>query len=83
VRNDRHRVAVILQMLVSEPTGIDPRLLFQAGENPLHLRHTLAYLMAYEWADISPTGDSLTLLSPSRRHLRQAKSALFAASDVD
>ena len=50
-------------MLVTEPKGIDPRALLQVGENPLHLRHNLGYLMAYEWADVSPKGDWLGLVS--------------------
>ena len=78
---DRHRVAIILQMLSNDPKGIDPRRLLQFGENPLHLRHTLGYLMAYEWADISPKGDWLTSLSPASRELRQAAAGLFQVAD--
>ena len=78
---DRHRVAVILEMLIAEPRGIDPRLLLRMGENPLHLRHTLGYLMAYEWADISAEGDYLWLLSPAKRELRHAKAGLFEADE--
>jgi hypothetical protein len=77
---DRHRVAVILQMLLADPRGIDPRPLLQIGETPLHLRHTLAYLMAYEWADISPQGDRLDLVSKSKRDLRNARKSLYAPS---
>jgi hypothetical protein len=80
---DRYRVAVILEMLVAEPRGIDPRLLLRMGENPLHLRHTLGYLMAYEWADISAEGDNLWLLSPAKRELRHAKAGLFEADEPE
>jgi hypothetical protein len=74
---DRHRAALILEMLLANPRGIDPRLLLQIGENPLHLRATLAYLMAYEWADISPHGDWLELLSATKRDLRHAQNSLL------
>jgi hypothetical protein len=67
---DRDRVAVILGVLFSSPAGIDPRRLLRIGENPIALRQTLAYLMAYEWADLSPAGDYLNLLSPARRALK-------------
>jgi hypothetical protein len=77
---DRHRGAIILHALLTEPRGIDPRLLLQLGENPLHLRHTLAYLIAHEWADISPHGDWLTLVSQSRRQLRRAQNDFLAPS---
>jgi hypothetical protein len=77
---DRYLAAIILEMLFAEPKGIDPRALLQIGENPLHLRHTLGYLMAYEWADISPQGDWLGLLSSSNRELRHANKAMFGVS---
>jgi hypothetical protein len=77
---DRHRSAIILHALLTEPRGIDPRVLLQFGEDALHLRHTLAYLIAHEWADISPHGDWLTLVSQSRRQLRRAQYAFLAPS---
>jgi hypothetical protein len=70
---DRHRAALILEMLHANPRGIDPRLLLRLDENPLHLRSALAYLMAYELADISPHGDWLQLLSATQRDLRHAQ----------
>jgi hypothetical protein len=81
---DRHRAALILAKLFTEPAGIDPRTLLALGENPLHLRQILGYLMAYEWADISPRGDWLGAISPSKRELRHAKNALFeVATDTN
>jgi hypothetical protein len=77
---DRHRAALILQMLVNNPCGIDPRFLVRVGENPMHFRTILAYLMAYEWADISCKGDCLTLLSPAKRELKHAAEGFFAAA---
>ncbi len=77
---DRHRAALILAKLFIEPAGIEPRKLLEFGENPLHLRQTLAYLMAYEWADISPQGDWITFLSSSKRELRHARNGLFEFS---
>ncbi len=68
---DRHRSTIILAKLFADPTGVDPRLLLQPGESPLHLRQTIAYLIANDWADISPHGDRLTLVSPARRALRE------------
>lgn len=67
---DRQRAAFILAMLFSSPTGVDPRTLLRLRENPIDLRRTIAYLMAYEWADISSHGDYLNLLSPANRALR-------------
>ena len=69
---DRYRVATILGALMTNHAGIDPRLLLRHGEDPLVLRRTIAYLLACEWADISPAGDHLLLLSPARRALRDA-----------
>ncbi len=69
---DRYRAATILGSLMTNHAGIDPRLLLRHGENPLVLRRTIAYLLACEWADISPAGDHLLLLSPARRALREA-----------
>ena len=69
---DRYRAATILGALMTNHAGIDPRLLIRHGENPLVLRRTIAYLLACEWADISPAGDHLLLLSPARRALREA-----------
>jgi hypothetical protein len=68
---DRHRAAVILAMLLQDPTGVDPRLLLQHGESPLHLRQIIAYLVINEWADVSRHGDRLTLVSPACRALRE------------
>jgi hypothetical protein len=76
---DRFRAALVLAKLFAEPAGIDPRALLEVGENPLHLRQILGYLMAYEWADISPQGDWLGALSPSKRELRHASNGLFEA----
>jgi hypothetical protein len=67
---DRQRAAFILAMLFASPVGIDPRTLLRIGESPITLRRTIAYLMAYEWADISSNGDYLNLLSPAQRALR-------------
>ena len=69
---DRYRAATILGALMTNHAGIDPRLLLRHGEDPLVLRRTIAYLLACEWADISPAGDHLLLLSPARRALREA-----------
>jgi hypothetical protein len=74
---DRHRAALILAKLFAEPAGIDPRTLLEFGENPLYLRQTLGYLMACEWADISPQDDWITFLSSSKRELRHARNGLF------
>jgi hypothetical protein len=68
---DRHRAALVLAALMQNPTGIDPRLLLQAPETPLHLRELIAYLVFNEWADVSPGGDRLTLVSPARHALRE------------
>ncbi len=67
---DRHRAAVILAKLAVEPVGIDPRTLLLHGENPFHLRQVLAYLVVSEWADVSPRGELLTLVSPAQRAFR-------------
>jgi hypothetical protein len=67
---DRDRAAVILGILFSTPAGIDPRQLLRMGEDPIALRETCAYLMTYEWVDISPAGDHLNLLSPAKRALK-------------
>lgn len=69
---DRYRAAMILAALMTSHAGIDPRPLLRHGENPVALRRMIAYLLACEWADISPAGDHLILLSPARRALREA-----------
>jgi hypothetical protein len=77
---DRHRAALILQMLMDQPCGIDPRSLIRIGENPRQFRQILAYLMTYEWANISSKGNCLTLLSPAKRQLKHAEEGFFAAT---
>jgi hypothetical protein len=69
---DRYRAATVLGSLMTNHAGIDPRMLLRHGESPLALRRTIAYLLACEWADISPAGDHLLLLSPARRALRES-----------
>lgn len=66
---DRFRAADILAMLRQQTAGLDPRRLLRHGEDPLVLRETIAYLMTFRWADLSPQGDHLVLLSPARRRL--------------
>ena len=67
---DRDRAATILAQLHSTPAGLDPRLLIRHRESPKDFRKIIAYLLTYQWADISPQADHLTLLSPARRALR-------------
>ena len=67
---DRFRAADTLRMLIDTPAGIDPRLLLLHGEEPLELRRMIAYLVIYDWADISGRGDHLVLMPPSRRLCR-------------
>jgi hypothetical protein len=68
---DRHRAAIILAKLFVDPTGVDPRQLLQHHESPAHLQLTIAYLIVNEWADISPHGDRLILISNAKRALRR------------
>ena len=68
---DRRRCAVILGTVLSQPIDIETRTLLRVGETPMQLRQLLAYLIAYEWVDISVDGLYLRLLSPARRALRE------------
>jgi len=68
---DRHRAATILAMVFSQPADIETRTLQRLGETAIHLRTALAYLIAYEWVDISADGRYLRFLSPAKRVLRE------------
>lgn len=65
---DLQRLAPILaRLLHAKSQGIDPRPLQLIGEpRETYLRH-LAYLLIYEWADLSPHGNHLTLIHPKHR----------------
>jgi hypothetical protein len=71
---DRFRAADILARLIDSPQGIDPRPLLRHGEDARALRRVIAYLMTYDWADISPAGDHLVLLPTWRRSMREQSS---------
>jgi hypothetical protein len=67
---DRSRAAMILARLLKEPAGMEPHALMLPGETIQQFRKSIAYLMAYEWGDISARGDHFMLLSPAKRALR-------------
>jgi hypothetical protein len=68
---DRIRCATVLKELLEHDAGVAPHLLMRYGEDAYEFRRTLAWLMIHHWADLSPRGDHVMLLSPSRRALRE------------
>jgi hypothetical protein len=68
-RVDRHRAAIVLSMLADSNTGLPPLRLCRIGEKPEQLRQLLAYLMLFEWIQVSPQGDLVWMRSPTMRGL--------------
>jgi 4-amino-4-deoxy-L-arabinose transferase-like glycosyltransferase len=67
---DRQRAAMILGTVLSQVMDVETGTLRTIGESPMDLRQVLAYLIEYEWVDISADGNCLSLVSPARRALR-------------
>ena len=69
-RVDRDRAAVILAILVTRPEGCAPGETLRHGEPVARLRQVLAYLITFEWIEVSRDSQHMMLLSPAKRALK-------------
>ena len=68
---DRGRAVNVLADLLAHSTGSELRVLLHENETLASLLPVVAYLLYYQWVDISKTGDRVWVLSDARSSLLQ------------